>query len=168
MVAAYYEEVQRVHAERVQEAWRDVTGLRGRLSALLHLKLDILKDDRQFLGALFRYTGEPNHPLSVFGSATRPMRAQSMALFREALSGTSLNEELGKILPPLLWMGHLGILLALIHDESVGQIRTRKLVDGAVEMFVQAIEWGNSALVRPFLQPFQKKVLHLMQDADWA
>jgi AcrR family transcriptional regulator len=168
IVSAYYEHVQRVHAEKVREAWKGEHGLRARLGVLLHLKLEILKDDRRFLGAFFRYTGEPGHPLSVFGKGSEAQRAQSMELFREAIAGAGLNDELQQILPLVLWLGHLGLVLALIHDESEGQKKTHKIVDGALDLLVQAIEWTNSAFIRPFIQPFQSKMLHLMQDAGWV
>src|SRR5512136_1227621 len=77
IVSAYYDQVQRIHAERVREEWKEKSGLRERLGILLHSKLKILKDDRRFLGALFRYTGDPGHPLSVFGKGTQVQRGQS-------------------------------------------------------------------------------------------
>src|SRR6267378_8304886 len=63
IVSAYYDQVQRVHAEKAREEWKEKSGLRERLGVVLHSKLEILKDDRRFLGALFRYTGDPGHPL---------------------------------------------------------------------------------------------------------
>src|SRR3989442_9429314 len=59
IVAAYYDQVQRVHGERVREELREKTGLRERLGVVMHSKLEILTNDRRFLGALFRYTGNP-------------------------------------------------------------------------------------------------------------
>jgi AcrR family transcriptional regulator len=168
IVSAYYDQVQRSHAEQVREAWRGTSGLRERLGVLLHLKLEILKDDRRFLGALFRYTGEPHHPLSVFGKASETQRAQSMALFREAIAGAGLNEELRQMLPAVLWLGYLGILLALIHDETEEQKKTHRFVDSTLDLLVQAMEWSNAAFIRPFIQPFQTKMLHLLQDAGWV
>jgi AcrR family transcriptional regulator len=168
IVSAYYQQVQRIHAEKVREAWKGKSGLRAQLGVLLHLKLEILKDDRRFLGALFRYTGEPDHPLSVFGKGSEVQRAQSMGLFREAIAGAGLNDELRQLLPAVLWLGYLGMVLALIHDETENQKKTHKFVDGVLDLLVQAIEWSNSAFIRPFLQPFQVKLLHLMRDAGWA
>jgi len=168
IVSAYYEQVQRTHAEKVREEWKDKSGLRERLSILLHSKLEILKDDRRFLGALFRYTGDPQHPLSVFGKGTESQRSQSMAIFREAISEAGLSDELRQLLPSALWLAHLGMILCMIYDESPDQQKTHKLVDGVLDLLAQAIEWTNSAFVRPFVQPFQSKVLHMLQDAGWA
>jgi AcrR family transcriptional regulator len=168
IVFAYYDRVQHAHAERVREEWKEKSGLRERLGTLLHSKLEILKNDRRFLGALFRYTGEPEHPLSVFGKGTESQRAQSMAIFREALGVAGLSEEMRHLLTPALWLVHLGMILCLIYDESPNQQKTHKLVDGVLDLLAQAIEWTTSAFVRPFVQPFQSKVLRMLQDAGWA
>ncbi len=168
IVSAYYEQVQCTHAEKVREEWKEKSGIRERLGILLHTKLEILKDDRRFLGALFRYTGDPEHPLSVFGKGTQSQREQSMAIFREAIAKAEVSEEMRQLLPSALWLAHLGMILCLIYDESQDQQKTHKLVDGILDLLAQAIEWTNSAFVRPFIQPFQAKVLHMLQDAGWA
>ena len=168
IVFAYYDRVQRLHAEKVREEWKGNSMLRPRLGILLHSKLDILKDDRRFLGALFRYTGDPSHPLSVFGKGSQTQRAQSVELIGEAISTPGLTKESRQLLPPILWLAHLGMVLSLIYDESEGQQKTHKLVDAVLDLLVQAIELTNLPLVRSFVQPFQAKVLHLMQDAGWA
>ena len=167
IVSAYYDQVQRTHAEKVREEWKGKSGLRERLGVVFHSKLEILKDDRRFLGALFRYSGDPQHPLSVFGKGTRVQRAQSMIIFRQAIAGTSISDEMQKLLPTALWLLHLGVILFLIYDETKSQQRTHKLVDGVLDLLTQAIELTNSALVRPFVQPFQTKVLQMLQDAGW-
>ena len=165
MVAAYYEEVQHEHGERVREAWQGSSGLRERLGIALHSKLKILGNDRRFLGALFRFTGEPDHPLSVFGKGTEKQRSQSLSIFREAIGGADLSEETQRLLPPALWMLHLAVILCLIYDESPDQLKTHKLVDSVLDLLVNAVEMTNSALVRPFVQPIQQKVLSLLEEA---
>ena len=168
IVAAYYDNVQRLHAETVRENWKGKSGLRERLGVVFHSKLEILKDDRRFLGALFRYTGNPGHPLSVFGKDTQIQRTQSMAIFREAIDGVGLGDEMRQVLPAALWLMHLGIILFFIYDETSGQQKTHKLVDGVLDLLAQTIELANSAFVRPFVQPFQTKVLEMLQHAGWT
>ncbi len=167
IVSAYYDQVQRLHAEKVREAWKGKSNLRERLGIAFHSKIEILDNDRRFLGALFRYTGDPEHPLSVFGKGTQIQRAQSMAIFREAISGTDLSDEMLQLLPPVLWLAHLGMILFFLYDETSGQQKTHKLVDGVLDLLTQAIEWTNSAFVRPFVQPFQTKVLDMLNEAGW-
>src|SRR5713226_10495680 len=45
IVLAYYDQVQRRHAENVQEAWKGKSSLRERLGIAFHSKLEILKND---------------------------------------------------------------------------------------------------------------------------
>ena len=168
IVAAYYDQVQRLHAEKVRLELSGKAGLRERLGVAVHSKLEILKDDRMFLGALFRYTGDPDHPLSVFGKGTDAQRSQSVAIFQEAVAGTNVSEELQELLPWALWLAHLGMILFFIYDETEGQQRTHKLADGILDLFTQLIELTRSALVRPFVQPFQRKILGMLREAGWT
>src|SRR5438309_5979418 len=94
IVAAYYDQVQALHADRVRRDLKGKDSLRQRLGVVMHSKLEILRDDRMFLGALFRYTGDPQHPLSVFGKATQSQRSHSVAVFQQAMAGTNVSEEL--------------------------------------------------------------------------
>ena len=168
IVAAYYDQVQRSHAEKVREELKGKAELRERLGTVMHSKLEILKDDRKFLGALFRYTGDPEHPLSVFGKGTQPQRSQSVAVFQEGVASANVSEELQQLLPWALWLGHLGMILFFIYDESEGQQRTHKLVDGILDLLTQFVKLTSSALVRPFVQPFQTKILGMLREAGWT
>src|SRR2546421_5661297 len=168
IVAAYYDQVQGLHAEKAREQLKGKGGLRERLGVVTHSKLEILKDDRMFLGALFRYTGDPGHPLSIFGKGTQLQRSRSVEIFQEAIAGTNLSEELQQLLPWALWLGHLVMILVLIYDETEGQQRTHQLVDGMLDLLTQLVELTSSALVRPFVQPFQTKMLGMLREAGWT
>jgi len=168
IVSAYYDQVQRIQAEKVYEALRDKQGLRERLGVVLHSKLDILKEDRKFLGALFRYTGEPGHPLSVFGKGTQEQRKQSMEILKETLAGTEVSQEAAQILPWAIWLLHLAMILFFIYDDSEGQTKTHKLVDGVLDLFVGLVRVTSSAVVRPFVRPLQERLLEMMRDAGLA
>src|SRR5713101_2561077 len=154
IVSAYYDRVQSLHAVRVREELAGKEGLRARLGMVTHSKLEILQNDRMFLGALFRYTGEPGHPLSVFGKGTQSQRTHSAAIFQEAIAGTNVSEDLRQLLPLALWIGHLGMILFFLYDESEGQQKTHRLVDALLDLLAQLVELASSALVRPFVQPF--------------
>ena len=168
IVAAYYDQVQRLHGEKVREELKGKSGLRERLAAVMHSKLEILRDDRLFLGALFRYSGDPRHPLSVFGKGTHSQRTHSVAIFQEAIADTNVSEELRQLLPMALWLGHLGMILFFLYDESEGQQKTHRLVDALLDLLAQLVELASSALVRPFVQPFQTKMLEMLRTAGWA
>lgn len=168
MVSAYYDQVQELHAATVSGGLAGKEGLGDRLAFAMHSKLEILKEDRKFLGALFRYSGEPGHPLSVFGKATEAQRKQSMEIFREAFGGAEISEELKELLPWGMWLAHLGMILYFIHDESEGQRKTHKLVDRFADMLGGLVELTNSALVRPFVKPFQSKMLETLRETGWS
>jgi hypothetical protein len=160
--------VQRTHAAKVREELAGKEGLRERLGVVLHSKLEILKEDRKFLGALFRYTGEPGHPLSVFGKATQEQRKQSVEIFREAIGSAEMSAELRQILEWALWLAHLAVILFFIYDESEGQARTHQLGDGVLDLLVGLVKTMSSPVVRPFVRPLQEKLLGMMREAGVA
>jgi AcrR family transcriptional regulator len=168
IVSAYFNRVQNVHAARVKEELVREESLGQRLGIVMHSKLEILQKDRMFLGALFRYTGEPGHPLSVLGKGTEAQRRQSVALFRLAMEGTEVSEELTEFLPWVMWLAHLGIILFFIHDETEGQVKTHKVVDWFVDLVGGLVELTNSTLLRPFVKPFQAKLLSMLREAGWS
>src|SRR5215471_11839260 len=85
IIQAYYDDVQAEHTRRVSSALSGSDlSFKERLAVAFHSKLEILQGDRKLLGALFRYTGEPWHPLSILGPATHINREQSIAVFRLA------------------------------------------------------------------------------------
>jgi AcrR family transcriptional regulator len=167
IVSAYYDHVQETHEAKVRESVVGTMDLRERLGIVFHSKLDILKSDRKFLGALFRYAGEPDHPLSVFGKGTASQRAHSLSIFREALADSEISDELRQLLPGGLWLLHLGAILFFINDESAEQRRTRTLVNGVLDLVTQLLNLTSAPLIRTFLLPFQRKLHGLWKEAGW-
>ena len=162
IIQAYYDDVQAEHARRVTAALAEkYLDLKDRLRVAFHAKLDILQSDRRLLSALFRYTGEPQHPLSALGDATRKNRQQSMSVFLTAIGDERLPDDIRTVLPSALWALHMGIILYFIYDESPEQQRTRQLVDGVLTLVVRIL-----ALVRlPVLKPVRGSILALLGDA---
>jgi AcrR family transcriptional regulator len=167
IVAAYYDHVQEMHEAKVRELILGKTDLRERLGIVIHSKLDILKDDRKFLGALFRYVGEPDHPLSVFGKGTASQRAHSIGIFREAIAEVEIADEQRQLLSWALWMMHLGAILFFIYDQSAEQRRTHTLVNGVLDLVTQFLKLTSAPVIRTFLQPFQGRLLGILKEAGW-
>jgi len=167
IVAAYYDHVQVRHEGKVRELILGTTDLRERLGIAIHSKLDILKEDRKFLGALFRYAGEPDHPLSVFGKGTKGQRAHSIGIFSEAIGDAEITGELRQLLPWALWVVHLGAILFFIYDGSAEQRRTHALVNGVLDLVTQFLKLTNAPVMRTLLQPFQAKMLGILKEAGW-
>jgi AcrR family transcriptional regulator len=162
IIQAYYDDVQAEHARRVSAALAEGhLKLKERLRAAFHTKLDILQGDRKLLGALFRYTGEPGHPLSALGDGTRKNRLESMAVFRSAIGNERLPDDIRALLPTALWALHMAILLYFIYDDSPGQQRTRRLVDGALTLLVRVLSLAKLPLVKPV----RGSIVSLLRDA---
>jgi AcrR family transcriptional regulator len=162
LVMAYYERVQREHVLVVQEKLKHTHTLHDRLTMMLQTKLDILQEDRKLLGALFRYTGNPDHPLSFLGKSTAPLRTDCINLFAEVLEPERLPEDLRELLPLALWALHMGLLLYFLYDSSPNLQRTRKLADRSVDMLVGSLKLAKF----PLLRPFRRSVMGLLRDAD--
>ena len=161
IVGAYYDYVQDEHIACARHAFAGATGLRERLRAALHTKIDVMQHDRQLLRALFRYGGEPDHPLSWFGPATRGQRQVCIDLFAEVLAGERLPDDVREAAPVVLWTLHMGVLLYFLYDASAGQRRTRRLIDAAVDFVVDA----RRIAVFPLLRPVRRRVLNILRDA---
>jgi AcrR family transcriptional regulator len=161
IVAAYYDYVQREHAERARAAFARGGDLRSRLGAVLHTKIDIMQEDRRLLRALFRYGGDPDHALSWFGPATEEQRRLSISIFAEALAGERLPADVRDAAPTLLWTLHMGVLLYFLYDGSPRQARTRRLIDAAVDFTVDVRRLATS----PLLRPIRKRVFGILRDA---
>ena len=163
IVQAYYDSVHSQHEQRLHAALAaSKLTLRDRLGIAFHSKLDILKDDQKLLGAIFRYTGEPDHPLSCLGPATQLTRQRSITLFAEALEGASLPDDLREFLPIALWALHMAVLVFFIYDHSPQQKRTRKFVDGVLDLTVGLLRITKS----PLLKPVRGKLLSLLHEVE--
>jgi AcrR family transcriptional regulator len=161
IVLAYYESVQERHALGVVRACRTTPGLRERLAMAMHSKLHIVRADRPLLGALLRFTGQPDHPLSFLGAGTRGIQQRSMAVFAEPLEGADLPPDLRPLAPLLLWALHMGLLLYFLYDTSPEQRRTHRLADGAIDLFLAAMKLARL----PVFRPFRTRVAALLGDA---
>jgi AcrR family transcriptional regulator len=162
IVQAYYDQVQVEHLAKVSEQLASGKhDFLERLKIAFHSKLDILQGDRNLLGALFRYTGEPAHALSVFGPANRVNREQSAAVFKLAIGEERLPEDIRETLPLALWALSMSVLLYFIYDDSPQQERTRKLADGALQLLVRVLALAKS----PLLKSVRKSLLALLRDA---
>lgn len=161
IVASYYDHVQAEHRQRSVEILASTDSLKLRLTRVIEAKLDILCEDRKLLAALFRYGGDPGHPLSWFGPETRRHRESCMRTYAEALAGERLPDDVVEVAPLGLWALDMGILLYFLFDKSEGQTRTRKLAASAMELVVQAQQF----VTFPLLRPMRKRVIGMLKDA---
>ena len=87
---SHHSDLLRDRAGRPRKAMREAflrqKDLKARLSVAMHSKFDLAKEDRNLLGVVFRYTGEPLHPLSCLGSGTADIRRRATQIFRDAVA----------------------------------------------------------------------------------
>jgi AcrR family transcriptional regulator len=163
IIQAYYETVQTEQERLCAEAFSRTDTPKSRLAIAMHSKLDLAKDDRNLLGVVFRYTGEPQHPLSCLGRGTAEIRRRSIQVFEDAIAEEKLPKDLKELLPIALWALQMGLLVMFLYDSSKDQLRTRRMADGALELTLKLL--GLAKL--PILRPIRTKILALMQEADF-
>jgi len=166
IVMDYYNQTVEEHERRVLAGLPQVTNLREGLTLVMQTKLDLLSEDRPLLQGLFRFAGNPGHPLSVFGPSTRAQREKSIALFRAVVEQEEVPEDLRQLLPPALWALHMAIILYFVYDDSPAQERTRRLVDGAMTILAQMVALASAPLVHSLLKPIRSRILDLLRDAQ--
>ena len=162
IIQAYYEAVQNEQERLCAEVFAAKKELRARLHTALHSKFDLAQNDHRLLGVVFRYTGEPEHPLSCLGSGTAEIRRRAVGVFREAIALEKLPKDLAELLPVALWALQMGLLVMFLYDESERQARTRRMADGALELTLKLL--GLAKL--PVLRPVRTRVLALLKEAE--
>jgi AcrR family transcriptional regulator len=162
IIQAYYETVQDEQDRICTGVFAHNKNLKTRLAAVLHSKFDLVQNDRKLLGVVFRYSGEPEHPLSCLGPATAGVRRRSTKAFSDAIAEEKLPKDLQQLLPIALWALQMGLLVMFLYDSSKQQQRTRRLADGALDLTVKLLGLTKLAV----LKPIRIKILALLRDAD--
>lgn len=162
IVQAYYEVVQSEQERICADVFERNKNLKARLSIAMHSKFDLARKDRKLLGVVFRYTGEPQHPLSCLGTGTAEIRRRAMGVFRQAIAPERLPKDLEMLLPLALWALQMGLLVMFLYDDSPNQQRTRKTADGALELTLKLLTVAKL----PVLKPIRTKVLALLRNSQ--
>jgi len=139
LVAAYYKEMQDAHDAALGSSLPGISTLGDRLRLIWTTKLALIEEDRGFLGALFRFTGEPGHPLSVLSQATSDVRDRSIRMYRVAVEGFVDVPARVEQLANGLWFAHLGLILHALNDTTPGLARTRALVELGADLVEQLV-----------------------------
>jgi AcrR family transcriptional regulator len=162
IIQAYYEIVQAEQERLCAEVFEQSKDLKTRLAAAMHSKFSLAKHDRRLLGVVFRYTGEPEHPLSCLGQGTTGIRQRATAVFQQAIAVERLPKDLEQLLPLALWSLQMGLLVMFLYDTSPDQTRTRKLADGSLALTLKLMALAKL----PVLKPVRTKVLELLREAE--
>jgi AcrR family transcriptional regulator len=160
LLAAFYDEVHEAHVAAAGKELQRARGLREKLLAVLHSKLEVIEPYHHFAALMFRTAADPKSPLNPFHPAAVPQRRAGEALFAEALRGVKVPKDVAAELPSLLWTYSMGILLFWIHDDSPRRARTRALTDHTVDLVARLVALAGN----PFLRPLRKRVLALLRE----
>jgi AcrR family transcriptional regulator len=161
IIQAYYERVQAEQERLCEEVFAHSKHLKVRLATAMHSKFELAKNDRKLLGVVFRYTGEPEHPLSCLGRGTAEIRRRSTQVFRNAITAEKLPRDLQELLPVALWALQMGLLVMFLYDSSEDQRRTRRLADGALALTLKLLGLAKLAV----LKPVRTRILALLREA---
>lgn len=165
LIAAYYDRIQTEQEHICAALFAETADLSKRLHAALLTKFDLAQHDRKLLGIIFRYTGEPAHPLSCLGPTTADLRLRAMRTFAQALAPggkSSLPRDLQQLVPLALWALQMGLLVLFLYDTSPGQRRTRTLATGSLDFTLRMLTLARL----PVLKPVRSRILALLREAD--
>jgi len=162
IIHAYYEEIQEAQERICEHTFAGTRDLKKRIATALKSKLDLARDDRNLLGVVFRYTGEPRHPLSCLGRDTARIRRRAIAVFERAIETERMPQDLQQLLPLALWALQMGLLVMFLYDESEGQRRTLRMADSTLDLTLKLLALAKLAV----LKPVRTKALTMLRDAE--
>jgi AcrR family transcriptional regulator len=164
LVMAFYLRTAELEREEFSAALGSTKDLRKRIRALIDIKIRQFEDHRSLLTALLKAGVDPRDPLSPFGEQTAPVREQSLAWFARAIEGSDAKvpRDLAPHMPRLLWLYHMGLIYFWIVDTSPGQRRTRKLIDGTLDLIMQLLRIASL----PLMGPVRKRALNVLKAVE--
>src|SRR5262245_35104471 len=162
LIQAYYERMHELHLESCVELLKKERTLKGRLLGVMRKILENLGPYHQFAGILFKTAADPQSPLNPFSPESEHTRRANIELFAEVVKGskTKVPSDLESELPTLLWLYHMGIVLFWIHDNSIRQDKSRRLMERTAEIVVMLIQLASL----PLMGPLRKSVLKTLAD----
>ena len=162
LVQAFYQRTHEEHVVASRPVLETESTLKGRLLAVMRLKISTLEPYHQFAGVLFKTAADPQSPLNPFADESAGVRQESIKLFEELVtrSKTRVSKDLNAALPYLLWLYHMGVILFWIHDSSPKQRRTYRLIDRTVDLLDKLISLASN----PLMSPVRKKALRLVAE----
>src|SRR5688572_27689048 len=114
LVQGFYDQLVAEHRALALPRLAGRTDLADRLGTALESWITVAEPYREFAGRFFAVAAQPGNPLSPFSAGSAPARAAAVDLYRQVLAGSrsgDVDPELGRELPELLWLYHLGIVL---------------------------------------------------------
>ena len=162
LIQAFYGQTHAEHVNACSSLLEREGDLKARLLGVLRTKIETLEPYHQFAGKLFKTAADPGSPLNPFSDESDPVRQESIALFKNVVSGSAsrVPKDLMKELPFMLWLYHMGIILFWIHDSSPRQARTHRLLDRSIDIIVKLIGIASN----PLMKPLRRSAIGLMSE----
>ncbi|NUL45049.1 TetR/AcrR family transcriptional regulator [Cellulosimicrobium funkei] len=145
LVQELYLRIQDNHHRLAKERLRQGAPLAANLGIAMHAGLEAMTPYHGLGSDLLAPALSAKAPVSPFSADSEVPRNQAVALMALTLDasrgvpGGVLRERL----PQMLWLAYLGITLHWALDSSVGQQRSRYLVDGLAPLLARAIALTN-------------------------
>lgn len=151
LIQEFYNITQAEHRTLASVILARESAFAARLRGALHAGIDVLTPSHDFAATFFKTAAEPTSPLSPFSAESSASREAAIALFRQVLEGSTarVDPELKRDLPELLWLAYLGVVLYWVHDRSPEQMKTRRLIDGAVPLIDRLVSLSRMRILRP-------------------
>ena len=164
LVMAFYLRTDEEAGEVFANVISSTKDLRKRIRGIIDAKFQQFEEHRSLLTTLLKAGVDPRDPLSPFGPETQQVRDDSIAWYSRALDGATpaVPRDLLAFLPRLLWLYHMGLIYFWIIDESPEQRRTKKLVDGTLDLIIQLLRASSL----PFMGPLRKRALRVMREIE--
>jgi AcrR family transcriptional regulator len=164
LVMAFYLRTAEEARDEFTAALAATKDLRKRIRAIIEIKLRQFEDHRSLMTALLKAGVDPRDPLSPFGAETAEVREESVEWFARAMDGANVTipKDLEPHLPRLIWLYHMGLIYFWIVDQSPGQRRTRRLLDGTLDLIMQLLRVASL----PLMGPVRKRALNVLRSVE--
>ena len=168
LIQGFYDRNQTAHRVKAEPVLATEKDFATRLRGVFHAGIVVNEPYHSFAATFFKTAAEPSSPLSPFSAESSPARESAIGIFREVVEGSSakLDPELRKELPELLWLGWMGIILFWVYDNSPGQRRTRRLIDGVVPLIDRLVSLSRLRVLRPALRQILALIASLRHDGE--
>ena len=167
LIQAFYSRLHEEHLAASRPVLDRERKFKDRLSGVMRALLDVIEPYHQFSAILFKSAADPRSPLNPFSPESEQTRQESIGVFTQLVAGSKIKvpEDLGGELPFLLWLYQMGVILFWIHDASPGRARTRRLVEGSVELVAKLVTLASLPLLRPLRRTTLRLVAGLREEA---
>ena len=161
LVLEFYRHTHELHLAAIGPLLDRERDLASRLRGVMRAVVVTCEPFHEFAGAIFSTVANPASPLNPFGSESKALRDEVIALYAEVVTGsdTRIAPDIMAELPTLLWLYQMGILYFWIWDRSPGRLRTLDVIDQTTDLIVRLLGLANL----PVLKAPRKRTLALIR-----